>query len=119
MKLRTDSLLAQFQFGATGMHGFRIGLEASRRGVAWIVPVEPFPFKNATAFAASQGDGGSGRSIRVVQEMVAASWDMELDWRLVPAVLGRVLSQRFGRSHSISRSEMSARATLPGGGKSG
>ncbi len=47
MKLRTDTLLAQFQFASPE---FTICESLSKHrveGLSWIVPVEPFPFKTA------------------------------------------------------------------------
>jgi hypothetical protein len=89
MKLRTDSLLAQFQFMTPECNIFESGSRRRVEELSWIVPVEPFPFKNPPMSLRAKGVAVPVSQYGSLQEMISASWDMELDWQLVPVVEGR------------------------------
>jgi hypothetical protein len=86
MKLRTDSLLEQFRFLSPECTVFESGSRHRVEELSWIVPVDPFPFRDsplplrAKAVAVPISRYGSFR------EMLSVSWDVELDWQLVRAV---------------------------------
>jgi hypothetical protein len=86
MKLRADSLLAHFRFVSPECTIFESGSRHQVEELSWIVPVEPFPFKDsplslrANAVAVPVSRYGS------LQEMLSASWDFKLDWQIIPAV---------------------------------
>ena len=86
MKLRTESLLAQFQFGSPECTIFESGSRHRVEELSWIVPVEPFPFKNSPVSLRAKGVAVPMAKYASLKEMVAASWDFELDWQLVRAV---------------------------------
>ncbi len=86
MKLRTDSLLKKFRFVSPECT-VRESVSKNRvEGLSWIVPMEPYPFRSeplsltANATAAPVSRYGSWN------ELSAASWPIELSWRLVPTV---------------------------------
>jgi|tagenome__1003787_1003787.scaffolds.fasta_scaffold20916813_2 hypothetical protein len=86
MKLRTNSLLAQFSFGSPE---FTICESLSKHrleGLSWIVPVEPFPFKQSPVSLRAKAVAVPLSKYTSLQEMLSASWDLELDWQLVSAV---------------------------------
>jgi hypothetical protein len=86
MKLRTDSLLAQFRFVSPECT-IRESLSKHRvEGLSWIVPVEPFPCKTAPLSLTIQAKAVPATRYTTLQDLIAASWPMELSWRLVPAV---------------------------------
>jgi hypothetical protein len=87
MKLRTNSLLARFNFGSPE---FTICESLSKHrveGLSWIVPVEPFPFRDSPLSLHAKAVAVPVSKYGSLQEMLSASWDLELDWQLVPAVL--------------------------------
>jgi hypothetical protein len=86
MKLLTDSLLSQFRFGSPECTIFESGSRHRVEELTWIVPVEPFPFKNTPMSLRAKGVAVPVSRYASLQEMVSASWDMELDWQLVPVV---------------------------------
>ena len=86
MKLRTDSLLAQFRFVSPECTIFESRLEASRRGVIVDRAGGAVSVQSSPLSLTGQSRGGAGVSIWLAEELVAASWDLELDWQLVPAV---------------------------------
>lgn len=86
MKLRTDSLLAQFQFGSPEFTVFESGSRHRVEELSWIVPVDPSPFKDSPVSLRSKAKAVPVARYASWQEIVAASWDMELDWQLVTAV---------------------------------
>src|SRR4051794_27133631 len=86
MKLRANSLLAQFNFGSPE---FTICESLSKHrveGLSWIVPVEPFPFKESPVSLRAKAVAVPLSKYTSLQEMLSASWDLELDWQLVSAV---------------------------------
>jgi hypothetical protein len=86
MKLLTDSLLTQFKFGSPEFTIFESGSRHRVEELSWIVPVEPFPFANSPMSLRTKGVGVPVSHYGSLQEMLAVSWDMELDWQLVPVV---------------------------------
>lgn len=86
MKLRADSLLKQFRFVPPECTICESISKNRVVGLSWVVPVEPFPCRTsplsltANATAVPVSEYGSW------QEMEAASWPIELIWRLIPAV---------------------------------
>lgn len=88
MNLRTESLLAQFQFMSPECNIFESGSRHRVEELSWIVPVEPFPFKTPPMSLRAKGVAVPVSQYGSLQEMISASWDMELDWQLVPVVEG-------------------------------
>ena len=86
MKLRTDSLLAQFQFISPECTIFESGSRHRVEELTWIVPVETFPFRTHPLALTIQAKAVPATRYATVEELIAASWPMELNWRLVPAV---------------------------------
>jgi hypothetical protein len=86
MKLRTDSLLAQFQFKSPELTIFESGSRHRVEELSWIVPVVPFPFKDSPMSLRAKGVSVPVSRYGSMQELLAASWDLELDWQLVPVV---------------------------------
>jgi hypothetical protein len=86
MKLRTDSLLSQFRFVSPECTIFESGSRHRVEELSWIVPVDPFPFKTEPLSLTLQAKAVPKAHYTTLQELVAASWPMELSWRLVPAV---------------------------------
>jgi hypothetical protein len=86
MKLRTEKLLEQFRFVSPECTVRESVSKKRVEGLSWIVPVEPFRFDieplplTAKATAVPVARYGSW------QEICAASWPVELDWRLIPAI---------------------------------
>ena len=86
MKPRLDSLLAQFRFVQPECAVFESGSRRRFEELSWIVPVEPFPFKAEPISLTIQAKAAPATRYASLQELVAASWPMELNWRLVPAI---------------------------------
>jgi Protein of unknown function (DUF3891) len=86
MKLRTDSLLAQFRFVSPEFTVCESLSKHRVEGLSWIVPVEPFPFKTETLSLTIRAKAAPTIRYATLEELVAASWPMEVSWRLVPAV---------------------------------
>jgi Protein of unknown function (DUF3891) len=86
MKLRTDSLLAQFRFVSPECTIFESGSRHRVEELSWIVPVAPFPFKTEPLALTIQAKAAPATHYATLEKLVAASWSMELSWRLVPAV---------------------------------
>jgi hypothetical protein len=86
MKLRTNSLLAQFQFKSPECSIFESGSRHRVEELSWIVPVEPFPFKTEPLSLTIQAKAVPVTRYATIDELIAASWPFELNWRLVPAV---------------------------------
>jgi hypothetical protein len=86
MKLRADSLLAQFRFVSPECTIFEAGSRHRVEELSWIVPVEPFPFKDSPLPLRAKGVAVPVSRYGSFQEMLSASWDLELDWQLVAAV---------------------------------
>lgn len=86
MKLRADSLLERFHFSPPECTICESMSKHRVEALSWIVPVEPFPcdgsplLLNAHATAVPVSKYGSW------QEIDAASWPIELSWRLIPVV---------------------------------
>jgi hypothetical protein len=86
MKLRTESLLAQFRFATPECTVFESGSRKRVEELSWIVPMEPFPFKNSPMSLRTKGVAVPVARYQSLPDMVAASWDIELDWQLIPTV---------------------------------
>jgi hypothetical protein len=86
MKLRTDSLLAQYRFMSPECTIFESGSRHRIEELSWIVPVEPFPFKTNPLALSIHAKAVPATHYATLQELVTASWPMELNWQLVPAV---------------------------------
>jgi len=86
MKLRTDSLLEQFRFAMPECTMFESGSRHRVEELTWIVPMEPFPFKSQPMSLRAKAVAVPVAHYATWQEMLAASWDMELDWQLIPVV---------------------------------
>jgi hypothetical protein len=86
MKLRTDSLLAQFQFVSPDCTIFESGSRHRVEELSWIVPVKPFPFKTDPVSLTIQAKAVPVTHYKTLQELISASWPFELRWQLVSAV---------------------------------
>jgi hypothetical protein len=86
MKLRTDALLTQFRFLLPECTILESVSKHRVEGFSWQVPVEPFPCKTAPIALTAQAVAAPVSKYASWQELAAASWLVELDWRLVPAV---------------------------------
>lgn len=85
MKLRTDTLLAQFQFAVPE---FTIRGPSSNSGTErldWTVAVEPFPFKKSPLSLSAVSVAAPVSRYADWAALKAASRSVELRWRLVPA----------------------------------
>jgi hypothetical protein len=86
MKLRADTLLAQFQFKSPECM-LRESISKKRvEGISWIVPTEPFPCDTSPVRLRAQATAVPVAAYQTWHEIAEASWPVELDWRLTPAV---------------------------------
>jgi hypothetical protein len=86
INLLTESLLSQFKIGSPEFTVFESGSRHRVEELSWIVPVEPFPFTDSPMSLRAKGVAVPVSHYGSLQEMVSASWDIELDWQLVPVV---------------------------------
>ena len=86
MKLRTDALLAQFQFMSPDCAVFESGSRHRVEELSWIVPVKPYPFSVEPLSLKINAKAAPAKQYATLDELVAASWPFELKWDLVPAV---------------------------------
>jgi hypothetical protein len=86
MKLRTDSLLAQFRFLSPECTIFESGSRHRMEELSCVVPMEPFPFKDSPLSLRTKAVAAPVSRYGSLQEMLSASWDLELDWQLLRAV---------------------------------
>lgn len=86
MKLRTDSLFAQFRFVSPECTIFESGSRHRVEELSWIVPMQPFPFKTELFSVTIHAKAALVTRYATLDELIAASWPMELTWQLVPAV---------------------------------
>jgi hypothetical protein len=86
MKLRTDSLLAQFRFVSPECTVFESGSRHRIEELSWIVPIEPFPFKTSPLSLRAKAAAVPVAKYDSYRELESASWDFELDWQVVQAV---------------------------------
>ncbi len=86
MKLRTDVLLGQFRFAVRVCMLGRSERVDRWTGFNWTVAVDPFPFRDTLPPLSAQAIAAPARHYANWQELLAAGWAVELDWRLVPAV---------------------------------
>jgi len=83
MKLQTDTLLNQFQFT---VRDFAIKQPAAGErveGLAWSVAVHPYPCKASPLSLSADCIAAPAKHYTSWQELKAASWPVELRWRLV------------------------------------
>jgi hypothetical protein len=86
MKLRTDSLLAQFEFVSPDCTIFESGSRRRVEELSWIVPIRPFPLKTEPLSLTIQAKAVPATPYKTLEELISASWPFELRWQLVPAV---------------------------------
>lgn len=86
MKLRTNALLAQYRFDSPELTICESLSKHRVEGLSWIVPVEPFPFKDSPLSLCAKAVAVPVFKYGSLQEMLSASWHLELDWQLVSAV---------------------------------
>jgi hypothetical protein len=86
MKLRADSLLAQFQFVSPDCTVFESGSRHRIEELSWIVPVRPFPFRTESLSLTIKAKAVPATPYKTMEDLIAASWPFELRWQLVPAV---------------------------------
>ncbi len=88
MKLRTDSLLERYRFVSPECT-IRESVSKKRvEALSWIVPIEPYPCKTAPLSLTARATVAPVSQYASWREMAAASWQIELHWRLIPAVRG-------------------------------
>jgi hypothetical protein len=84
MKLRTEKLLAQFEFKTVGF-GRRHPTPDNRvEALAWIIAVDPFPFATSPLTLATTADLVPVERYSSWPELKAASRRIEVRWRLIP-----------------------------------
>jgi hypothetical protein len=86
MKLRADSLREQFQFASPECTVVESVSKNRAEALSWIVPMDPFPFGTEPLSLAAQATAVRASRYTSWQKLAAASWPVELSWRLVPAV---------------------------------
>lgn len=83
MKLRTDMLMGQFRFTVRKCMVGRSERADRLTGFAWTVAVDPFPFRDDLPILSVKAIAAPARSYGNWQELLAAGWAVELEWRLV------------------------------------
>jgi Protein of unknown function (DUF3891) len=84
MKVRADLLRGQFRFYVTDFMAGRSERADRLTGFAWTIAVDPYPFRDSLPPLSVKAIAAPVRRYANWQELLAAGWAVELDWRLVP-----------------------------------
>src|SRR4051812_29625336 len=82
MKVRTDSLLAKFQFPPPECIIRESVSKNCIEGLTWTVPVEPYPFNTSPLNIATQAKVAPVQRYASWPDVSKASWPVQLEWRL-------------------------------------
>ncbi|MEX0642742.1 MAG: DUF3891 family protein [Pirellulales bacterium] len=83
MKPRADALRGQFRFDVRDCMIGQSERVERLTGFAWTVAVDPYPFRDSPPPLSVKAVAAPARRYADWQELLAASWAVELDWRLV------------------------------------
>ena len=83
MKLQTDTLLNQFQFAVREFAIHESAAGERIEGLDWTVSVHPYPCKKSPLSLSAECIAAPAKHYASWQELKAASWPVELRWRLV------------------------------------
>jgi hypothetical protein len=86
MKPRADILHGQFRFAVNECMAGRSERADRLTGFAWTVAVEPYPFRDSLPPLNVRVIAAPARRYADWDELLAAGWAVELNWRLVPSV---------------------------------
>jgi hypothetical protein len=85
MKTRADTLRGQFKFDVVGFGRRHPTPENDLEAFAWVVSVEPYPFKSSPVSLSAKALIAPAESYHTWSELAANSRPIELRWRLIPA----------------------------------
>jgi hypothetical protein len=83
MKPRADTLRGQFQFDVRECMVGQSERADRMTGYAWTVAIAPFPFRDSLPKLSVKAIAAPARRYASWQELLTASWAVELDWRLI------------------------------------
>jgi hypothetical protein len=85
MKLRTDTLLNQYRFSVPEFHLHVASDSDQIARLTWSVAVDPYPSKASPLKLSAQAIAAPTARYASWDELKAASWPLQLEWRLVEA----------------------------------
>lgn len=103
MKLRTNTLLSQFDLQVAGFGRRHPTPENAAEALAWVIGVDPYPFMTSPLPLSAAAVWAPATRYAAWREMTAVSRPIELRWRLISAA---------------QSAESESRPTLPDGGES-
>jgi hypothetical protein len=85
MKVRADTLRGQFKFNVAGLGRRHPTPENDLEAFAWVVAVEPYPFKSLPLSLSTKALIAPAESYPTWPELSANGRQIKLRWRLIPA----------------------------------
>jgi hypothetical protein len=83
MKLQTDTLFNEFHLHVPEVAISRTSQGERIEGLDWSIAVHPCPFKSDPLLLTAAAIAAPAERYKTWQELMAASWPVELEWRLV------------------------------------